>query len=420
METTSKNYNTRQKRKLVEPTLKSRVDWKRTKKDTISYILDSVESLTSEEEESEETDEESDDSSCTGESEDQSEETTIPEEDGEEERIKKPRLKKSAMIGSDSSSDSDGPGEKVTVKRSCVIKEDDSDEADDKKTKAHIKKQKRLETLKRLAERQRSRSRSISHEATEESPHDAYAPLTPETLCQSEEDSSNLSDFIVQDEEENNDGNPTSSYQELFKKHHISLSACHDLSSHLHKVIKAFLINIIDKKFLTTLYEGVRKKRYAKDMLNSLNYLDDRIIRPRLERLTTSCRWTKKYEERINCYPHLHVQDIPTKKTLCKACNLKRVCRYRMTLSGQAYDNKTLEDDDFLHDDKQVLVIGNVCASRTEVYHQLRHYKYFLYQRCIPFIDENKEDAVNEIVESALSEMEAKDFLENVSFFKWK
>ncbi|KAM3913308.1 coiled-coil domain-containing protein 82-like [Leptodactylus fuscus] len=413
MTTVSKTYNTRQKRKSVEPVRKSRVDWKRTKRDDLSHFVDSDESITSEEEELEETDEGSDNSDCSEESEDQKDEDSLPEEDGEG-RIRRSRLKsKSAMIDSESSSDSDGPGQKVIVKRSCVIKEDDSDEAAvDEETKVHIKKKKRLEALKQLAKRQRSRKRTVSHESAEESPHDEYEPLIPETQEESQ-DSDNMSDFIVPDEE-SNDGssvNPTSNVKKLFKKHHISLSASHDLSSHLEKVIKAFLMDIAEEKSLRRLYNGKRKKRRWKDQLNSLNYLDERILAPRLEKLTTSCRWTNRYKERINCYPRLQIKHIAAELTACEACHLQRYCSYLVTLSGKAYDHKTLEADDFLQDDTQKLVIGKTCANRTEAYHLLRHYKYFLYQRCIPFIEEAKEESADEIVESALSKMEDKGFL---------
>ncbi|KAM4045131.1 coiled-coil domain-containing protein 82 isoform 2-T2 [Anomaloglossus baeobatrachus] len=426
MENACKRYNTRQKRKSVESSPKSRVDWKRTKRDSICQIPESDESFTSEEEELEESDEESEDSSPTDLSEGPDNEATRPEEDGDEGRIRKPRLKsKSATIGSDSSSDSDGPGEKANLKRSCVINEDDSDEevAVDKETKTHLKKQKRQEALRQLAEKQKSRKRTTSHETSEESPDDLFAPLTPESLGDhDDEDSDDMSNFIVEDEEEN-DGedadNPPSSYKDLFRKHHISLSADHDLSFHLQKAIKAFLINITDEKFLSTLYKGIRRKRYAQDMLKSLNHLDERIIAPRLEKLTASCRWSKRYKERINSYPELHVKNIVAEEMTCAACDLYRYCGFRVTLSGQAYDNRTLECDDFLPNDKQKLVIGTVCANRTEAYHQLRHYKYFLYQRCIPYIEETKEESANKIVELALSKMEAKNFLgTEVSFLE--
>ncbi|KAM4045130.1 coiled-coil domain-containing protein 82 isoform 1-T1 [Anomaloglossus baeobatrachus] len=170
MENACKRYNTRQKRKSVESSPKSRVDWKRTKRDSICQIPESDESFTSEEEELEESDEESEDSSPTDLSEGPDNEATRPEEDGDEGRIRKPRLKsKSATIGSDSSSDSDGPGEKANLKRSCVINEDDSDEevAVDKETKTHLKKQKRQEALRQLAEKQKSRKRTTSHETSE-------------------------------------------------------------------------------------------------------------------------------------------------------------------------------------------------------------------------------------------------------------
>ncbi|XP_071990274.1 coiled-coil domain-containing protein 82 [Engystomops pustulosus] len=416
METICKTYDTRRKRRLVEPTLKSRVDWKRTKRDDLSHLLDSDESETSEEEELEESCEESDDDSAIDDSEDQSQDSALSEEDGQEGRIRKPRVwRKSATIDSESSSDSDGPGERINTKRSCVIHDDDSDEEaakeppEDEATKAQKKKQKRLEALNQLSERQRSRKRTTSTETPEEIPHDECEPSL--TISESE-DSDEMSDFIVPDKG-NNEGarNEGLSYKQLFRKHNISLSAGHDLSSHLENVIKAFLNDIIKKKFLALLYNGSNRKKSAVDMLQSLNNLDQRIIAPRLEKLTTSCRWSKRYKERIDSYPNLFVKHIAAEEMVCKACDLKRYCGYLVILSGQAYHHETLEHDDFLQNDRQRLIIGKTCAMRTEAYHQLRHYKYFLYQRCIPFTDQTRGGSTCKRVKKALSKMEAQGFL---------
>ncbi|XP_075054872.1 coiled-coil domain-containing protein 82-like [Mixophyes fleayi] len=423
MESTSKNYDTRRKRKSSESVPKSRVDWKRTKVDSINHILDSDELSTSEEG----TEGDDGDSSSTGESERKQSDILTPSADNGDDHINKPRQRrKSTMItSSDSSSDGDWTVRRVCSKRRCIDEDDETHEgkdrnlkeiretSEDEEAEAHLKKQKRLERLNQLAERRRSRCRTSSRESFELSSSDMNAPLTLEVPSESE-DSDSMSDFIEPDDEENQNeevGDVLAKHRDLFRKHNISQFACSDLHSHLQKVIKAFLINIADNTFLTTLYERTREKRYAKDLLRSLNYLQERILAPRLEKLTTSCRWTSSYKERVSCYPDLGIKGIGSEHQHCDACKLQRHCSFQVTLSGQAYDKETLENDDFLPNDKQVLFVGNVCASRTKVYHQTQHYKYHLYQRCIPFLEEIEEVPAKELVDRALSKMEEEEFI---------
>lgn len=39
----------------------------------------------------------------------------------------------------------------------------------------------------------------------------------------------------------------------------------------------------------------------------------------------------------------------------------------------------------------QTFFVGSVCASRTEVYHALKHFKYHLFQRCRTALEDHKE-----------------------------
>ncbi|XP_072258953.1 coiled-coil domain-containing protein 82 isoform X2 [Pyxicephalus adspersus] len=413
-------YETRQKRKSSEPIPKSRVDWKRTKVDTISHILDSDETTSTSEEEEEE---EVDSSSISSvENEEQLELSVGTANDGEE-KIRKPRIKNRSMTieSSDSSSDSDGPGLGVLVRRPRAIHEDDDDlnvakdGGSSEQDKEQIKKQKRKDKLKQLVEKRRSRNSKTSLGSDEASSSSEYIPLTPDTLQYEDEDSEEMKDFIEEDDEddqEDEDGNRPSKYQNLFLRHKIVQSTSNNISTHLRKVIKAFLINIADNTFLESLYEGKRKKMYAKDMLKSLNYLDDHVLAPRLDKLTTSCRWKARYKERVNSYPKLNTNVIRAEEQACDACKLIRYCKYVVTLSGQAYDSETLENDNFLSEDKQWLVVGTTCGRRTEVYHRLRHYKFHLYQRCIPFLPKSKKLSAKEKVERALSKMDKEQFIE--------
>ncbi|XP_041117004.1 coiled-coil domain-containing protein 82-like [Polyodon spathula] len=69
----------------------------------------------------------------------------------------------------------------------------------------------------------------------------------------------------------------------------------------------------------------------------------------------------------------------------CQACSKKRMCKYVITLSGSDYDKKTLKKDIFL-DDKRTVQVGSLCAEKTRLYHQLRHFKYNLQQDCISVV----------------------------------
>ncbi|KAM9319818.1 coiled-coil domain-containing protein 82 [Gastrophryne carolinensis] len=417
MESDCKSYNTRRKRRLGESVPKSRVDWKRTKVDPVSHILDYDETSEEEEEEAE------DHTSSSAEESEEQKEWGQSADEGEEERIKKPHRKsESATIASSDSSDSDGPG--TRVRRCRAIDEDDEakdkkvESSEDEKTKAQHKKKMRKETLKQLAARRHSRNQPLSSEPEDEGVSSDFSPPTPETPNE-EEDSQEMADFIVEDDEEDEDGNQIS-FRDMFVKHDIAQFTYEDLQSHLQKVIRAFLINIADSMFLKTLYDGSRQKRYAKDMLKSLNYVDERVIGPRLEKLTSSCRWTNQYkvqptflllQERVNSYPEITVRVIEAEKQSCEACHLQRYCKYLTVLSGGAYDSDTLEKDDFLTSDRQVMVIGTTCARRSEVYHSIKHYKYHLYQRCIPFLHEDTNASAKEKVERALLKMGKKDFI---------
>lgn len=39
----------------------------------------------------------------------------------------------------------------------------------------------------------------------------------------------------------------------------------------------------------------------------------------------------------------------------CQACEMNRYCKFNVLLFGKLYNSKTLEADDFMSDDKQVI-----------------------------------------------------------------
>lgn len=436
-----RRYETRKKTAVTElSSSKSRVDWRRTKREIILLDSNDESSGTSEEEEpstSEDEIDEKDETAVEGSlsgHEEKSHDGEVTESSEDEECIvpgKRKRLNTSVLYDSDESEDSDILVRKVFAKRRCIIDEDENsrelqpDEACSAENVSTNRKQQVFAKLKQLA-RQRATRRSGRSENCEDSNSEAeieeepffHLPLTPTEG--SDTDCDSLKDFIVE-EEDDDDGDTehiTSGNQPRHKELYTSnstllanyvphLSRC-DHYVHFKRVVKAFLINAIDDTFLSSLYGGTRQKKYAQDMLLSLHYLDDRFIQPRLESLISGSRWKDRYKERVDCYPNVHIILKNPKYMSCQACELNRYCKFNVLLSGKLYNSRTLEMDDFMSDDKQVLKVGMVCANRTRVYHNLKHFKYKLYLHCssITELDGLEDEPVKDTVERLFSQLE--------------
>ncbi|NXF32608.1 CCD82 protein, partial [Nyctibius bracteatus] len=341
---------------------------------------------------------------------------------------KRKRLNSSVLYDSDESEDSDILVRKVFAKRHCIMDEDDSSEEQqlDKNCPTENvstnKKQKVFAKLKELA-KQRENRRSCSSENCEDS--DGEADTEEESLCHlpltptegSETDSDSMKDFIVEEEEDGDDNTEHVKSNKQSQQKELNTSNSELLAYYVphckiktrdNSVLKAFLINAIDDTFLSSLYDGTRQKKYAQDMLLSLHYLDDRFIQPRLENLISRSRWKDRYKERVDCYPDVRIILKNPKNVSCQACELNRYCKFNVLLSGKLYNSRTLEADDFMSDDKQVLKVGVVCANRTRVYHNLKHFKYKLYVDCssVTELDGDEDEPVKDTVERLFSQLE--------------
>ncbi|XP_041879680.1 coiled-coil domain-containing protein 82 isoform X2 [Corvus kubaryi] len=446
-----KRYETRSKTAETElPSSKSRVDWRRTRRELILLDSNDESSATSEEvEESTTSESETDEKDQTAVEitlSDQEEKGHSGEvtEDGDDECVvpgKRKRSSTSVMYDSDESEDSDILVRKVSAKRRCIIDDDESSEKQqpDKtcptENVSTNRKQQVLAKLKELA-RQSAARRSCSSANCEDS--NSEAEMEEEPLCQlpptpsegSETDSGSMKDFIVEEEEDDDDDDndntehvksenqphqkqPNPSNSVLLAQYIPQLSRC-DHYVHFKRIVKAFLINAIDDTFLSSLYDGTRQKKYAQDMLLSLHYLDDRFIQPRLENLICRSRWKDRYKERVDCYPDVRISLKDTKNMSCQACEMKRCCKFNVLLSGRLYNSKTLEVDDFMSDDKQVLKVGVVCANRTRVYHNLKHFKYKLYMGCssVAELDGVEDEPVKDTVERLFSHLEESGWIQ--------
>ncbi|NWY46314.1 CCD82 protein, partial [Sylvia atricapilla] len=337
----------------------------------------------------------------------------------------------SVIYDSDESEGSDILVRKVSAKRRCIVDDDESSEerqpdkicpTEDVSTS---RKQKVLAKLKELV-RQSAARRSCSSADCEDS--NSEAPTEEEPLCPlplipsegSEADSSSIKDFVVEEEEYDDGGDDDDIDNTKHAKINFGCIAFFPVSRcdhyvHFKRIVKAFLINAIDDTFLSSLYaDGTRQKKYAQDMLLSLHYLDDRFIQPRLENLICRSRWKDRYKERVDCYPYVHISLKNTETMSCQACEMKRCCRFSVLLSGRLYNSKTLEVDDFMSGDKQVLKVGMVCADRTRVYHNLKHFKYKLYMDCssVAELDGVEDEPVKDTVERLFSHLEESGWIQ--------
>ncbi|NXF02728.1 CCD82 protein, partial [Smithornis capensis] len=350
---------------------------------------------------------------------------------------KRKKSNTSVLYDSDESEGSDILVRKVFAKRHCIMDEDDSSEEQqaDKtcstENVATSRKQKVFAKLKELARRsttQRSCSSANSEDSNSEAEMEeelrCHLPLTPTEG--SDTDSGSMKDFIVEEDYDDRDNTEhvesenqpqqkqlNSSNSELLAYYVPHLSRC-DHYVHFKRIVKALLINAIDDTFLSSLYDGTRQKKYAQDMLLSLHYLDDRFIQPRVENLISRSRWKDRYKERVDCYPDVRIVLKNSKNMSCQACELKRYCKFNVLLSGKLYNSKTLEVDDFMSDDKQVLKVGMVCANRTRVYHKLKHFKYKLYVDCssVAKLDGVEDEPVKDTVERLFNHLEESGWIQ--------
>ncbi|XP_055799394.1 coiled-coil domain-containing protein 82-like isoform X1 [Salvelinus fontinalis] len=352
----------------------------------------------------------------------------------------RPRRKR---VLADSSSDSDSdvgtkPKRKVVPKKRVKQQSHDSDSEDesaaekDKKVaeakQTAAKRKQRQSKLLALSKKVKSRvpkRRGTLEDSSDEDKGKVAEDVsgdndeeedTPELLLGSSEEeaadhSDSLKDFIVEDKTGDKNEEVSDEIAVSLPRQFITGSQL----NHFQVVLKALMINVLDETFLKSLYAGGdRTKRYAQEMKASLFHFDERTILPRLENLKQRSRWTDRYKERVECYPKVRLLKLGLHRSVCEACKLQRQCSFSVRLSGQLYDLNSLEEDQFMPDDTQAFSVGSVCASRTEVYHALKHFKYHLFQHCRTVMEEeekNGEEPVKETVKRVFTKLEERGWI---------
>ncbi|KAK9402488.1 coiled-coil domain-containing protein 82 [Crotalus adamanteus] len=358
----------------------------------------------------------------------------VSSEDLEEGNISFGKRKRpwAAMIyDSDQSSDSDVPRKVIAKGRNLISKDDLSvdgespttpaEKAANKKREIHIK----LQKLSFPQSRKSGKVNQLDEGSVDDDlvQHDAHSPFTEEDDV-SNKDSMKV--FISDDEEEEEEEEKEEerewgNFEEEEPQHqnrqhcrasnllekHVPFVPLVDHYLHFQRVIKAFLINATDDTFLSSLYEGKRQNRFAQDLRTSLYYLDHHFIQPRLESLVSGCCWKERYKTRVDGYSDVRIISEPSERRICQACELDRDCNFIVVFSGKQYIPKTLTVDDFLSHNTQRLKVDVVCQKRTQVYHDLKHYKYKLYQKCCSAIKEEyrQDEPAKELVKRVFSQL---------------
>ncbi|XP_051536073.1 coiled-coil domain-containing protein 82-like [Myxocyprinus asiaticus] len=328
---------------------------------------------------------------------------------------------------SDSSSDVGGePLRRVLQRKRLRLPDDSEDEAlKEKKKEAEVKeaaakRRERKNKLMELSKKRKSgvarrRRRTLGSEEEEETEGEKKDKVEEQSKAEDSEDESSveendsplnsseeekladsdsLKDFIVEEDEQKKDDEQEEEAvadDKAFLSHLPRQFITGSQLTHFQVVVKALLINVLDSTFLKSLYSGERTKRYAQEMKSSLHHFDERLVLPRLENLKQRSRWKDRYKERVECYPKVRIVMTKVQTKGCEACELHRTGRFTVRLSGQLYHTNTLQEDQFMPDDSQSFFVGSVCASRTEVYHALKHFKYQLFERCRTALEAQKE-----------------------------
>uniref|UniRef100_W5MBN4 DUF4211 domain-containing protein n=1 Tax=Lepisosteus oculatus TaxID=7918 RepID=W5MBN4_LEPOC len=222
----------------------------------------------------------------------------------------------------------------------------------------------------------------------------------------SEDDFGNFGAYTAEEQREK--------IRRLFQREGLITVSDTGFDVHFDRVIKALITNAVNENFLESLYGKSMRKRTEEDMKQSLDQFDQKTIEPRLQALTSTRSWQRNYLNRLENYPCIDIGTCSAVKRKCQACCMDRMCKYSITLSGPPYDKKILKMEQFLKDNKRVVLVGSLCAEKTRLYHQLRHFKYNLYQECVSKVkkedfDKNKPD---EAVKQIFSKLHDCDWIE--------
>ncbi|KAJ7046808.1 hypothetical protein C8F04DRAFT_1061804 [Mycena alexandri] len=197
----------------------------------------------------------------------------------------------------------------------------------------------------------------------------------------SSDDSVGSSDFIVED-----DGSALALLPKQFRME------AHEGLSHQFKKIFQFMVHLAVRQ------QSQVRQAFMKDKLENDDYfsIPFSAARRRISSLRASLasqRWQPAFIANLEKYPKLIVNNLPSKSFMpvCDACRIngRQGCRMG-TLGGTPYKAMGFRDTDVGAPEVQ-FYLGRFCSERVEVFHQLCHWEYELFQVVLAEVDQLRE-----------------------------
>ncbi|KAJ7172442.1 hypothetical protein C8R46DRAFT_1348859 [Mycena filopes] len=197
----------------------------------------------------------------------------------------------------------------------------------------------------------------------------------------SSDESVGSSDFIVEDNGSASALLPT----------HFRMEAHEGLAQQFKKIFQ-FMVHLAVRQ------QSSVRKAFMKDKLENDDYFSIAFnaARRRISGLRGSLaseRWQPSFKRELEKYPKLVVEDLPSRSfaPICDACRIngRQGCRIG-TLRGTPYKPMGFRDTDVGAPEISIY-LGRFCSERVEVYHQLSHWEYELFQIVSAEVDQLRE-----------------------------
>lgn len=162
----------------------------------------------------------------------------------------------------------------------------------------------------------------------------------------------------------------------------------HPLIDVFNVYLQIFLSQALEPGFLSAIIE--EKERFYLDALERI----DGDISKQIEDIESKVQWKNKFKEALRLHPHIRELDRPNLKQSCQACEFASQPAIKSVhLFGNPYDRFTLQEQPAPGGTKPSLefMIGKTAAKFVRPYHNLYHFKYNLYKRCLAKVNITKD-----------------------------
>ncbi|XP_053384154.1 uncharacterized protein LOC123536407 isoform X2 [Mercenaria mercenaria] len=153
----------------------------------------------------------------------------------------------------------------------------------------------------------------------------------------------------------------------------------HPLVDAFNVYLQIFLSQALEPGFLSAIREA--DERFYLDALEKI----DKAVGLRLTEIDQTVRWKDRFKESVKLRPHIREIDRPNLKQSCQACEFNSQPAIKSVhLFGNPYDRFSLQElpPEGPHTPMEFM-IGKTAAKYVKPYHNLYHFKYNLFKRCL-------------------------------------